>query len=54
MKKHINTTGIPDCEFDSLARILLPKIQKLFESEEIKKEFEQWKSEQETKNLTRK
>ena len=54
MKKHINTTGIPDCEFDSLARILLPKIQKLFESEENKKEYEKWKLEQETKNLTRK
>jgi hypothetical protein len=41
--------GIPDCEIDSLARALLPTIQELFEDEEIKKEFEIWKVEKDTK-----
>ena len=56
MKKHKNTTGIPDCEFDSLARILLPAIQKLFDDDQIKNDFEQWqerqKSESTKKHLT--
>ena len=41
--------GIPDCEIDSLARALLPTIQELFEDEEIKREFEIWKVEKDTK-----
>ena len=41
--------GIPDCEIDSLARALLPTIQELFEDEEMKKEFEVWKAEKDTK-----
>ena len=41
--------GILDCEIDSLARALLPTIQELFEDEEIKKEFEIWKVEKDTK-----
>lgn len=44
VKKIKNNTGIPDFELDSLARILLPKIQKMFESEEVQKEFEVWKA----------
>ena len=32
-----------------LARCLLPEIQKFFESEEGKKEFEEWKQKQELK-----
>ena len=40
-------TGIPEHEVEALARILLPEIQKFFESEEGKREFEQWKAEQE-------
>ena len=44
-RKRKNITGIPDFEIDSLARALLPAIQKLFESEEGKSEFEIWKAE---------
>lgn len=44
-RKRKNTTGIPDFEIDSLARALLPAIQKLFESEEGKREFVIWKAE---------
>ncbi len=40
-----NNTGIPDFELDSLARALLPAIQKLFEDEETQKEFEIWQTE---------
>ncbi len=40
-----NNTGIPDFELDSLARALLPAIQKLFEDEEMQKEFEIWQAE---------
>ncbi len=40
-----NNTGIPDFELDSLARALLPAIQKLFEDEETQKEFEIWQAE---------
>jgi len=39
-------TGIPHHEIESLARCLLPEIQKFFESEEGKREFEEWKAEQ--------
>ena len=38
-------TGIPLHEIEALARILLPQIQAFFESEEGKKEFEDWKNE---------
>ena len=44
-RKKKNTTGIPDYEIDSLARALLPAIQSLFETEEGKREFEEWKAE---------
>ena len=40
-------TGIPEHEVEALARCLLPEIQKFFESEEGKREFEEWKKEQE-------
>ena len=43
-------TGIPKHEIKALARCLLPKIQKFFESEEGKRKFEEWKSKQKTKN----
>jgi len=39
-------TGIPKHEIESLARCLLPKIQKFFESEEGQKEFTEWKKQQ--------
>jgi len=36
-------TGIPRHEIESLARSLLPAMQAFFESEEGKREFEEWK-----------
>ena len=53
-RKRKNNTGIPDFEIDSLARALLPAIQKLFESEEGKREFEIWKSEKQKLQLNNK
>lgn len=41
-------TGIPKHEIEALARILLPEIQKFFESEEGQREFAEWKAQQET------
>ena len=48
-KKRKNTTGIPDYELDSIARALLPAIQKLFEDEQTQKDFDQWQAERKTK-----
>ena len=45
-KKKDYGTGIPQHEIESLARCLLPEIQKFFESEEGTREFEEWKVEQ--------
>ena len=42
-------TGIPKHEVEALARILLPEIQKFFESEEGKREFDEWKAQQAAK-----
>ena len=53
-RKRKNNTGIPDFEIDSLARVLLPAIQKLFESEEGKREFEEWKAERQKSQLNKK
>ena len=53
-RRRKNTTGIPDFEIDSLARALLPAIQKLFETEEGKREFEAWKAERQQKQLNNK
>ena len=50
-RRRKNTTGIPDFEIDSLARVLLPAIQKLFETDEGKREFEAWKAERQQKQL---
>ena len=44
-----NTTGISDFNIDSLARALLPAIQKLIEPEDGKREFEVWKAERRLK-----
>ena len=38
-------TSIPEFEVEALPRCLLPEIQKYFESEEGKREFQKWKSE---------
>jgi len=45
MKKD-NGTEIPELKIESLARLLLPEIQRFFESEDGKNEFEKWKAEQ--------
>ena len=42
-------TGIPYHEVESLARVLLPKIQAFFESEEGQREFREWKEKQQEK-----
>ena len=49
-KKKVNDYGtvIPVHEVDALARILLPKIQAFFESEEGQREFAEWKAQQQT------
>ena len=50
-KKHkINSeTTIPDYQIEALARVLLPEIQRFFDSEEGKREFEEWKREKSEK-----
>ncbi len=37
---------IPDYEYENLARHFLPQIQAFFETEQGKKEFEEWKVQQ--------
>ena len=44
IKKKDHGTGIPKHEIEALARCLLPEIQKFFESEEGKREFQEWKT----------
>ena len=46
IKRENITTEIPTEAIESLARCLLPEIQKFFESEEGKREFEEWKAKQ--------
>jgi len=50
-KKKINDygTGISQQHIESLARCLLPQIEKFFESEDGKREFEEWKKERSSK-----
>jgi hypothetical protein len=50
-KKIKNNTGVPDYALDSLARMLLPKIQEMFKDEQVQKEFEEWKAEREANKL---
>ncbi|MEG9429970.1 MAG: hypothetical protein VZQ61_03495 [Christensenellaceae bacterium] len=45
---------IPDYEIQCLARALLPAIQKLFETEKGKREFEQWRAERRKSKLNNK
>ena len=47
------SAAIPQHEIEALARCLLPKIQRYFESEEGKKEFEEWKKKQAEKQKVR-
>ena len=51
-KKKDYGTGIPKHEIEAFARCLLPDIQKFFESEEGKREFEEWRAEQAQANNT--
>ena len=44
--KKDNSTEIPNQEIESLARLLLPEIQKYFTSEVGVREFESWKAKQ--------
>ncbi len=46
-----NTSEIPEYVYESLARSLLPVIQKYFETEEGKKAFEKWQAKQAKNNL---
>ena len=41
-----NRSNIPKHELEILARHFLPQIQAFFESEEGRKEYEEWKEEQ--------
>ena len=50
VKKKDYGTGIPQHDIEMLARCLLPKMQEFFESEEGKKEFEEWKKKQSSGN----
>ena len=43
-KKLINNSGIPQHEIENIARILLPDILALYESEEGQREFAAWKA----------
>lgn len=54
-KKKINDygTGIPLHEVEALARVLLPEIQKFFESEEGQREFAEWKARREAEQQKR-
>ena len=47
-RKRKNNTGYPDHAIDALARALLPAIQKLFEDENVRKEFEEWQQNRES------
>ena len=43
----VDATEIPEYVFESLARSLLPVIQKYYESEGVKKAFAEWKAKKE-------
>ena len=47
-KKLINNTGIPQYKIEAIARCLMPDIQAFYESEEGRREFAEWKAQQET------
>lgn len=42
--------GIPGYELESLTRVLLPAIQAFFQTEEGRKEFEDWKKQRENQS----
>ena len=43
----VDAAGIPEYVFESLARSLLPVIQKYYESEDGKRAFDEWKAKKE-------
>lgn len=49
-KENLNKTksGIPQNEIEKLSRHLLPQIRAYFSTEEDRKEFEEWKTQQNT------
>ena len=49
-KKKKPESEIPQQDIESLARILLPQIQKYYESENGQREFNEWKKQQEQKS----
>lgn len=46
-KKIVLKSDFPKSELETLARCFLPSIQAFFETEEGKKEYEEWKADQE-------
>ena len=50
-KKVVNKTNIPEHEIEKIARCLFPDILAFYNSEEGKKEFEEWKKEHEIEQL---
>ena len=53
-RRRKNRTGIPDYEIEMLARAILPSIQQLFETEEGRREFEEWQAERRKQQLNKK
>ena len=53
MTQRDKSAEIPQHAIDALARCLLPEIQAFFESDKGKKEFEEWKNEQDAKQKER-
>ena len=49
-KNHDYGTWIPRFEMEALVRILLPEIQRFYESAEGQAVFEKWKAEQDAKD----
>lgn len=47
-------TGIPAHEVEALARVLLPEIQRFFESKEGQREFAEWKARRDVNKLKQK
>ena len=43
-------TEMQSCEFDSLARFLLPAIRAFYEDEDNRREFETWQAERAKRN----
>ncbi len=46
----INSAEVPEFVYESLARSLLPLIQKYYESDEGKRAFAEWKAKKEEEN----